>query len=161
MSSFWQKSSSPDELPVRKPGDPYRVMFVCIGNSCRSPMAEGFARARHPEVIEAFSSGVGPAPIIQLETYTVMQETGITLEGQYPKYIAETPYNSMDLIIDMARMPLVPRLPNLTPSELMPTGPVEWLVPDPIGREVALYRQVRDDIERRVAQLADQLRARD
>lgn len=161
MSSFWKKSTSPDELPARQPGDPYRVMFVCIGNSCRSPMAEGFARSRHAEVIEAFSAGVGPAPIIQPETYAMMAEVDVSLEGQHPKFIAAMPYNSMDLIINMARMPLVPRLPNFTPGELMPNGPVEWVVPDPIGRTLAIYRQVRDDIEQRVAQLADELRARD
>ena len=40
----------------------FKVMFVCIGNSCRSPMAEGFARDRHSDIIEASSSGIGPAP---------------------------------------------------------------------------------------------------
>ena len=57
----------------------FKVMFVCIGNSCRSPMAEGFARARHSDIIEASSSGIGPAPEVQQATIAAMLEKDISI----------------------------------------------------------------------------------
>ncbi len=62
-----------------------RVLFVCIGNSCRSQMAEGFARKYGKGLVESFSAGLMPAPIVQEDTHRTMAERGVTLEGQSGK----------------------------------------------------------------------------
>ena len=61
---------------------PFRVLFVCIGNSCRSPMAEAIANHRFPDLLEASSAGVAPAPIVQPLTYQCLAEKQIPLADE-------------------------------------------------------------------------------
>ena len=53
------------------------VVFVCVGNACRSPMAEGFARALGAEVMEAVSAGIAPAGFVSEQAIEAMREKGI------------------------------------------------------------------------------------
>ena len=61
---------------------PVKVLFVCIGNSCRSQMAEAWARHFGKGNVQAFSAGSHPLGEITGETYEVMLEKGIALDGQ-------------------------------------------------------------------------------
>src|SRR3954464_13235438 len=61
-----------------------RILFVCIGNSCRSQMAEGFARAYGSDVLDIQSAGLSPASIVQPLTAQTMMERNIRLDGQFP-----------------------------------------------------------------------------
>ena len=126
-----------------------RVLFLCIGNSCRSPMAEGFARAYGSDVLEASSAGLAPAAVVQPMTRQVMRARNISLDGQFP----------MDLqIMDLKRFDLIV---NLSGCELPFTPPcpvVEWAVRDPIGARESVYEQARDEIESRVIRLVLELR---
>ncbi|MDP2998138.1 MAG: arsenate reductase ArsC [Bryobacterales bacterium] len=126
-----------------------RVLFLCIGNSCRSPMAEGFARAYGSDVLEASSAGLAPAGVVQPMTKKVMRARNISLDEQFP----------MDLqIMDLKRFDLIV---NLSGCELPFTPPcpvVEWAVRDPIGAKESVYEQVRDEIESRVIRLVLDLR---
>jgi len=126
-----------------------RILFVCIGNSCRSPMAEGFARAYGGDVIEAGSAGLSPAPIVQPLTKKVMQAKNISLDNQFPMDIGLMDLSRHDLIVNMSGWPLpfVPACPI-----------VEWSVRDPIGASEKLYEKVRDEIEARVVQLVLEMR---
>ena len=58
---------------------PKRVLFLCIGNSCRSPMAEGFAKCYGSDVMQAESAGLAPAGIVQPLTKKVMEEKNINI----------------------------------------------------------------------------------
>ncbi|MBI4876001.1 MAG: arsenate reductase ArsC [Acidobacteria bacterium] len=126
-----------------------RVLFLCIGNSCRSPMAEGFARAYGGDVMEASSAGLAPATIIQPLTKKVMRARNISLDESAP----------MDLqIMDPGRYDLIV---NLSGCELpfTPACPVaDWPVRDPIQAGEKVYEQVRDEIESRVIRLVLDLR---
>jgi arsenate reductase len=62
-----------------------RVLFVCLGNSCRSQMAEGFARAYGQGAWQAESAGLLPATVISPLTREVMEEKKISLEEHFPK----------------------------------------------------------------------------
>ncbi len=61
------------------------VLFVCIGNSCRSQMAEAFARAYGAEMMVAESAGLSPATIIAPLTKQVLAERNLNIDGHFPK----------------------------------------------------------------------------
>jgi arsenate reductase (thioredoxin) len=126
-----------------------RVLFVCIGNSCRSQMAEGFARKYGSDVMEALSAGTAPASIVQPLTQQVMEEKNISLDGQYPKHVSTFDLSTFDLIINMSGY----RLPGRPSVEVR-----EWTVVDPVGRSEDVYTAVRDDIEAAVMRLILELR---
>ena len=132
-----------------------RVLFVCIGNSCRSQMAEGFARHEHGDVIEPSSAGVHPATIIQPETIAIMAEKSVSLEGQYPKNIRSIVSSDVDLVVNMSGFPVMPHLPDFK------GGNLGWAVTDPIGRSFEVYHSVRDQIETMVDELAKNLKRTD
>ena len=133
---------------------PARVLFVCIGNSCRSQMAEGFAHAGHNDLMEAASAGVYPAAIVQPETIDVMAGKGVSLDGQSPKNISAIDAASIDLVVNMSGLPILEAMPGFQGLNLM------WTVEDPIGKSGKVYVKVRDRIERLVDELAGTLRSR-
>ena len=121
----------------------YRVLFVCIGNSCRSQMAEAFARRYGSDVLEPESAGIASAGFISPDTRQVMFEKNIDLEGCESKGFERTG-NEFDLIVNLSGYPLPPLLPS----------PVrEWKVPDPISLSLDRHREIRDQIEGLVASL--------
>jgi arsenate reductase (thioredoxin) len=121
-----------------------RVLFLCIGNSCRSQMAEGFARRYGSDVMECESAGLAPADIVQSLTKKVMQDKNINIENQYPKDLSAITVNSFNVVVNMSGRKLETRLP----IEVR-----EWNVEDPIGRDEEVYLAVRDRIENAVMQL--------
>lgn len=126
-------------MPAKK-----RVLFLCIGNSCRSPMAEGFARAYGGDVMEAASAGLSPAGITQPLTKKVMQARNISLDEHVPLDVRMMDLKRFDLIVNLSGCDL-----EFTP----PCPVVEWKVRDPIGAKESIYEQVRDDIEARIVRL--------
>ncbi len=126
-----------------------RVLFLCIGNSCRSPMAEGFARAYGSDVIEPLSAGLAPAPIIQPLTKQVMEAKNISLDDQHAKDLSRIDLKQVDLIINMSGRPL---------PENLPVEVREWRVEDPIGCDEATYLAARDKIEHLIMGLILDLR---
>lgn len=115
-------------------------------------MAEGFARHRYPELMDATSAGVMPAKIVQPETIETMAELGISLEGQTPKPIRDVEWKSADLVINMSGTGILQMLPGYEGGNLI------WPVEDPMGRSVRKYRSVRDQIGKLVDDLAVTLR---
>jgi arsenate reductase (thioredoxin) len=135
-------------------GEPqqFRVLFICIGNSCRSQMAEGFARFRYPDLMAAMSAGLLPAPIVQPQTIEVMAEAGIPIEDQKPKPIRDVDWKAADVVVNMSGSGILQMLPGYEGGNLI------WPVPDPMGRSMRKYRRVRDQIEDLVDNLARSLR---
>jgi arsenate reductase len=128
---------------------PYRVLFVCIGNACRSQMAEAFARAYGDGVLIPASAGVYPAGIVSPVTVRLMREKNISLDSHWSKGLKEAGVQ-FDLVINMSQEPL--------PKGI--TAPVrQWAVEDPIGSPDERHREVRDRIERLVRNLIRELRA--
>lgn len=130
---------------------PKRVLFVCIGNSCRSQMAEAFARVHGRGVIEPSSAGVYPASIIAPDTVRAMAEKGIDLKGQFPKNVTLMDLSKFDLVVDMSGGLM----------EGAPSTTVEvWDVPDPVVMEYGEHCRVRDRIELLVKDLIREQGAR-
>ncbi len=127
------------------------VLFVCIGNACRSQMAEGFAHHYGKHDMDVSSAGLMPTSTVPLLTRRVMLEKNIPIDTQYPKGVELFRQRSFDVIINMSGSAL--------PGGMV--GPVdEWVVTDPYGKGEGEYRQVRDHLEVRVMQLLLQLRSR-
>lgn len=113
-------------------------------------MAEGFARAHGSDVIEAQSAGLAPALAVAPLTHQVMLEKDIDLGALYPRKLDEVT-DAVDLVINMSGQPV----------SFKGTAVVEdWDVRDPIGESEEVYREVRDEIERRVMKLIASMRAR-
>ncbi len=128
-----------------------RVLFLCVGNACRSQMAEGFARAYGSDVMESESAGLYPAVAVPDVTREVMAEKNIDLTGHFPKGLSEVDLSSFDIVVNMSGY----MLPVETPGRL-----IHWDVRDPIGEDKETHQEVARQIEREVMQLILELRAR-
>ena len=128
---------------------PKKVLFVCIGNCCRSQMAEGFAKTRGAGILVAESAGLRPAGVVVEQTVRAMAEKNIDISSYSSKALRLDEANKYDLIVNMSgfRLPDGIRVPVVT-----------WGVPDPIGESDEVYAQVRDRIEALVIELVKDLR---
>jgi arsenate reductase len=129
-----------------------KVLFLCIGNACRSQMAEAIARHRASDVIEASSAGLVPFGLIPGTTLTVLRERGISADGQSSKPLLSGDLSGADIVINMTgrsgRSIFTESAPHVE----------DWDVGDPYGFNLAVYRGICDEIETRVEDLARRLR---
>jgi arsenate reductase (thioredoxin) len=138
-------------MGMRNQHAPWKILFVCVGNSCRSQMAEAFANQRGGGAIRAWSAGSLPLGSIVPRTRAVLEEKGISIQGHWSKGLCDVPLEEMDVIVSMGNeveFPLPPRFAGRL---------VEWEISDPYGSDLESYRGIRDLIERKVAALADEL----
>jgi arsenate reductase (thioredoxin) len=130
-----------------------KVLFLCIGNACRSQMAEAIARQRASDVIEASSAGLVPFGEIPGTTLAVLRECGISAEGQTSKPLRPEDMSAADLVVNMTGRS------GTAIFKEKAVAPIEdWDVGDPYGSNLAVYREIRDQIEKRVEDLARRLR---
>jgi arsenate reductase len=120
-----------------------RVLFVCIGNSCRSQMAEAFARAYGSDVLEIRSAGLSPATLIAPLTKQILSEHNLDIEDHFPKGMDWVAKEHFDVLVNMSGKPV-----SLPGAQVF-----NWLVEDPIGKSDAVYRTVAGQIERLVMRL--------
>jgi arsenate reductase len=131
-----------------------KVLFLCIGNSCRSQMAEAIAKHLASDVIEPSSAGLLPFGEIIGPTAQVLKERGILVEGQYSKALRPGDLAAADLVINMTGSAGGRILQD-------PMPPIEdWDIGDPYGFNLAVFRKIRHEIEAHVNDLAGRLRAK-
>ena len=129
-----------------------KVLFLCIGNACRSQMAEAVAKHMASDVIEPSSAGLVPFGEIPSTTLSVLEERGISTEGQSSKPLRPADLSAADIVVNMTGRP-----GNSIFTE--PVASIEdWDVGDPYGFNLAVYRAICDQIETRVEDLAKRLR---
>jgi arsenate reductase len=114
---------------------PMKVLFVCVGNSCRSQMAEGFAREYGHD---AASAGTTPASRVASNAVEVMAELGIDISAQTPKLLDLESLDSWDKVISM----------GCGVEETCPTlkADADWGLDDPVSQGLDVYRNIRDQI---------------
>lgn len=162
-STFWQKNNSQQFHPV-----PMKtILFLCVGNSCRSQMAEGFARHYGKGKIEALSAGTEPGDKVAPKAVEVMAEKGIDISGQYPKLLTGEMVEKADICISMGcgvaesieSSGLAPGV-ELNVEESCPAilykNFIDWGLEDPWGQGLEKYREIRDEIEEKVRELLDE-----
>jgi arsenate reductase len=120
------------------------VLFVCVENSCRSQMAEGWARKLLPDW-QAFSAGSKPRWSVDPNAITVMREVGIDISGNASKGFDALPSREFDYIVTMGCKDGCPFVPS--------KQSFAWDIPDPAGKDLDFYRGVRDLIRDLVKQL--------
>lgn len=124
------------------------LLFVCIENSNRSQMAEGFARRLGQGKVSAFSSGSRPSGQINPRAIRFMQEKGIDITVQSSKGLEDLPKLQWDWIVTMGCGDACPMLPA--------KHRLDWELPDPKHLDDDGFRAVRDRIEALVSSLVDE-----
>jgi protein-tyrosine-phosphatase len=122
------------------------VLFVCVENSCRSQMAEGFARALASDRIVAHSAGSRPSGQVNPRAVQFMAERGIDLSRHTSTGLEDIPQGIVwDWVVTMGCGDACPHVPA--------RHRLDWELPDPKHVDDAGFRSVRDRIEKLVGDL--------
>ena len=134
-----------------------RVLFLCTGNSCRSQIAEGWARSLFGDRIEAYSAGIETHGL-NPRAVLVMREAGVDISGQRSQHVDEFGDLAPDLVITVCdsaaeQCPLLPGARRVVHHSFQDparaTGDDEQVLP--------VFRRVRDEIRAFVARLPELL----
>ena len=127
------------------------VLFVCIHNAGRSQMAAALLSEYAGDRIRVRSAGTTPAETVNPNVVLVMAEIGIDLAGAdvRPKVLTEAAVAASDVVITMGCGDACPFYPG--------TRYLDWQLDDPAGKPIEEIRPIRDEIDRRVRQLIDEL----
>jgi arsenate reductase len=134
-----------------------KVMFLCTANSCRSQMAEGFAREFGKGLLEAYSAGLMAAGVHK-RVIAVMKEIGMDISNQKSKVIDEDLLKQMDIVVTLCGYAedLCPR----TPPEIKR---IYWPIKDPVGmigteeEIMSEFRRARDEIKEKLQKLVKEM----
>lgn len=125
------------------------VLFVCLHNAGRSQMSEALFERAAAGAHEARSAGTTPAERVHPEVVEAMRELGVDLSGRVPRKLSTDDSLWADVVVTMGcgdECPFVPGVRYL-----------DWELDDPKGRPFDEVRATRDEIERRVGELVDEL----
>lgn len=118
------------------------ILFVCVHNAGRSPMAAAFAEHYAGDHVHVRSTGIEPADRINPLVVEVMAERGIAVHD-FPSAVMDDVFHVPDLVVHLGdRIPDLPGLRQIT-----------WSVPDPRGQPVEVVRAIADDLDHRVRDL--------
>jgi arsenate reductase len=130
-----------------------RVLFVCIGNSCRSPMAESIALRDAADLFEPSSAGLNPLGVVQKQTLQTLETNGYPTDGLYSKPILNQAWADADLVINMSGYYRHRAFPRNDWHKVE-----DWDVEDPFGADPEVYQRIFEDIRTRIEALATRLR---
>ncbi|HEX6844756.1 MAG TPA: arsenate reductase ArsC [Actinomycetota bacterium] len=127
------------------------VLFVCVHNAGRSQMAAGLLAMRAGDRVEVRSAGSAPGAEINPAVREVMAEVGVDLSRAFPKPLTNDAVAQSDVVVTMGCGDACPVFPG--------KRYLDWYLPDPAGRSPDEVRPIRDEIDRRVVALLDELLA--
>jgi arsenate reductase len=127
------------------------VLFVCVQNAGRSQMAASLLDLRAKGRVQVRSAGSEPADRIHPAVVEVMEELGADLSKEFPKPITDEAVRAADVVVTMGCGDACPIYPGKRYED--------WELEDPAGKDVATVRAIRDEIDRRVQRLLDELLA--
>jgi protein-tyrosine-phosphatase len=128
------------------------VLFLCVHNAGRSQMALGFFAHHAAGAAVGWSGGSEPGAEVNSAAIAAMAERGIDISAEFPKPWTDEVVQAADVVITMGCGDACPVFPGKRYEE--------WALPDPAGWDVAVIRPIRDEIERRVLGLLDELGVR-
>jgi len=120
-----------------------KVAFVCIHNSCRSQMAEGYGKLLGKGVFESYSAGTEEYPQVKPLAVAVMEEDGVDMSDHKPKLLSDIP--EIDILITMGCGVECPYLPC--------SHREDWGLTDPSGGPIEDFKVTRDIIKSKVEDL--------
>lgn len=121
------------------------LLFVCVENSCRSQIAEAFARIHGDSSTHAYSAGSRPSGVVNPRAIETMSEIGYDLSAHESLGLDDVPQSEYDYVVTMGCGDACPWIPARNREE--------WDIPDPKAMPPEEFRNVRDDIESRVKKL--------
>lgn len=125
------------------------VLFLCVHNAGRSQMALGFFQHYAGEAAVAWSGGSEPGDQVNPAAVAAMKERGIDISREYPKPWTDEIVRAADVVVTMGCGDACPFFPGKRYED--------WVLDDPAGQDVAAVRPIRDEIERRVLGLLEEL----
>lgn len=137
-----------DRDGVQRGGVP-EVLFVCVQNAGRSQMASAILRHLAGDRVHVRTAGSEPADEVRGSIVSALDEIGVRLAGEYPKPLTDEIVRAADVVVTMGCGDACPIYPG--------RRYLDWELDDPVGRPAAEIRDIRDDIERRVRGLLEQL----
>jgi arsenate reductase (thioredoxin) len=126
-----------------------RVLFVCVENSCRSQMAEAFARFHGRGRVEVCSAGSRPSGRVNPRAIASMKEIGYDLAAHASKSLDDIPPGAYDLVVTMGCGDACP--------VVRAHHREEWNIPDPKALPLDQFQTVRDEIEKKVKEVLARL----
>ena len=124
------------------------VLFVCVGNSGRSQMAEAFFNCLAAGRARAISAGTNPAKSVAPDVVLAMKEVGIDISGNTPKALTEDMLAQADRVVTMGC-----GAEGVCPVSFVPTE--DWALEDPKGKPLDKVREIRDEIRLKVAKMLE------
>jgi arsenate reductase (thioredoxin) len=131
------------------PGGAPQVLFVCVHNAGRSQMAAALLERTAAGRVVVRSAGSTPADEIDPSVRAAMAEVGIDLAGATPKILTNEAVEDSDVVVTMGCGDACPVFPG--------KRYLDWELDDPAGRSLEEVRPIRDEIDRRVRALVDEL----
>ncbi|AVV42619.1 arsenate reductase ArsC [Streptomyces sp. ID05-04B] len=125
------------------------VLFVCVHNAGRSQMAAAFLTHLAGEKVEVRSAGSAPAATVNPAVLEAMNEVGIDISAETPKVLTVEAVQASDVVITMGCGDTCPVFPG--------KRYLDWQLDDPAGQGVEAVRPIRDEIERRIRALVNDL----
>jgi len=126
------------------------VAFVCVHNSCRSQMSEGWTEFLGNDVITAYSAGTEKYHQVKPLAVQVMEEAGVNISGHYPKLLDDIPLE-VDILISMGCGVVCPFV--ICKYE------EDWGIEDPSGNPIEDFRITRDILKKKVQTLISDIKA--
>ena len=130
------------------------VLFICVQNSARSQIAEGFFKKYAGRSIACSSAGTLPADRVNPDAIAVMKQVGIDISTNKPKVLTSEMLDHASMIINMGCIDN-----DSCPAALLKSSKAmeDWGIEDPAGKPIENMREIRDQIERKVVNLIRQL----
>lgn len=128
------------------------VLFICVENACRSLMAEAMFNARAPDGWRATSAGTEPAGAPNPRTARMLAEIGLELPSHPPQPLTSPMMTGSSVRVTMGCLDT-----EKCPAQLKTLELRDWGLPDPAKLDDEGFRRVRDDLRRRVEELAREL----
>ncbi|MFF3362999.1 arsenate reductase ArsC [Streptomyces misionensis] len=125
------------------------VLFVCVHNAGRSQMAAAFLTHLAGARVQVRSAGSAPADTVNPAVVEAMAEVGIDIAAEVPKVLTVEAVQASDVVITMGCGDTCPVFPG--------KRYLDWQLPDPAGQGVEAVRPIRDEIEQRIRDLADEI----
>jgi ArsR family transcriptional regulator, arsenate/arsenite/antimonite-responsive transcriptional repressor / arsenate reductase (thioredoxin) len=144
--------------PARAGRGSVRVLFLCTGNSARSPMAEALTRVRSGGAVEAYSAGSEPKPLHANAVRVMREEHGIDLRGHEPTHFDAFAKLRFDWVVS-----LCDRVREVCPEFPGRPETIHWSIPNPATGDAdedasyRLFQQTASELERRVGFLLSAL----
>jgi arsenate reductase (thioredoxin) len=125
------------------------VLFLCVHNAGRSQMAAGWLRDLAGDRVQVLSAGSTPAERVNPAAVEAMSEVGIDISAAQPKKWTDNDLAATDVVVTMGCGDECPYIPG--------KRYLDWELEDPAGKDVEAVRPIRDEIQRRVRGLLDDL----